>query len=92
MNCLNCGKTIPDESEFCLHCGKVIKKNIITPRCNSCGKDIPEDSEFCPFCGEKVISNTVLEKKASEKILVCGTVRGDLDEYKPVFNNIDIFL
>lgn len=69
MICLNCGKAIPDESEFCLHCGKVVKKNIITPRCNSCGKGIPEDSEFCPFCGENVISTMVLEKKASEKIV-----------------------
>lgn len=69
MNCLNCGKTIPDESEFCLHCGKVVKKNTIAPRCNGCGKGIPEDSEFCPFCGEKVISITGLEKKASERIV-----------------------
>lgn len=68
MICLNCGKTIPDESEFCLHCGKVVKKNI-TPLCNNCGKGIPEDSEFCPFCGEKVFGATTVEKKASERIV-----------------------
>lgn len=50
MNCTNCGKTLPNDSEFCTFCGKEIEKGL-TPKCSKCGSEIPKDSEFCPYCG-----------------------------------------
>lgn len=36
MFCNNCGKGIPDDSNFCQYCGNTIKRVI---KCNACGKN-----------------------------------------------------
>ncbi|MBQ9355759.1 MAG: SUMF1/EgtB/PvdO family nonheme iron enzyme [Prevotella sp.] len=49
--CSHCGQTVPDESRFCLHCGKEIKDNC----CPHCGfEDLPEEAFFCPNCGKVI--------------------------------------
>lgn len=51
MFCNNCGKGIPDDSNFCQYCGNTIKRVI---KCNACGKELESDSVYCRFCGLKV--------------------------------------
>lgn len=50
MNCFNCGKNLPEDSEFCVYCGKPVEI-VQVPQCLRCGKSLPNDSEFCPYCG-----------------------------------------
>lgn len=50
MNCLNCKRSVPDDSEFCPYCGSIVE-HIQTPVCKSCARVVPNDSEFCPYCG-----------------------------------------
>lgn len=59
MNCIYCGKKLPDDSEFCAYCGKAVEKDL-TPKCRACGRQVTEDSLFCPYCG------TVLDKAEKE--------------------------
>lgn len=58
MNCIYCGKALPDDSEFCAYCGKTVER---VPKCKSCGKQITEDSLFCAYCGNP----TAIQNKAS---------------------------
>lgn len=46
--CPNCGCEVPNDSIFCLNCGKELKK------CASCGNDVPNNSKFCPSCGREL--------------------------------------
>jgi len=60
--CPECGRDIPEESDFCYHCGRK-KDNTIrldrsghfippeTERCTSCGGEIPLSAPLCPKCG-----------------------------------------
>lgn len=57
MNCLNCKRSIPKDSEFCPYCGSIVE-HIQTPVCKNCGRAVPDDSEFCPYCGTVVTCNT----------------------------------
>ena len=50
MNCIYCGKQLPEDSEFCVYCGNPIEK-AQTPHCSKCGGSVPNDSGFCPYCG-----------------------------------------
>lgn len=53
MKCPNCNREIPNEANFCLHCGtKIVKDSTI--ECPSCHHVIPSDSKFCPDCGTKL--------------------------------------
>lgn len=53
MNCICCGKVLPDDSEFCAYCGKAVEKDL-TPKCPKCGKTVTDDSLFCPYCGSAI--------------------------------------
>lgn len=68
MFCSNCGKEIPDGSEFCPYCGTNLNEEIKKEKtevveevkeniCNNCNKEIPEESEFCPYCGYNLKDN-----------------------------------
>jgi len=46
MFCKQCGKKIPDNSQFCNYCGAKVN-NI----CSNCGTELPEGSKFCHKCG-----------------------------------------
>lgn len=49
--CRFCGKELPDDSLFCLRCGREVKDN----DCPHCGfENLPEDALFCPVCGKAV--------------------------------------
>jgi DNA-directed RNA polymerase subunit RPC12/RpoP len=53
INCPSCGAEGPDESKFCVSCGKTIpaKTNVAKPRCSSCNSEVTEGSKFCVNCG-----------------------------------------
>lgn len=55
--CNNCGKSIPDDSQFCHFCGEKVDTRKPLDTCSKCNQVIPQDSEFCPFCGEKIQLN-----------------------------------
>ena len=68
MFCSNCGKEIPDGSEFCPYCGTNLNEEIKKEKtevveevkeniCNNCKKEIPEESDFCPYCGYNLKDN-----------------------------------
>ena len=61
ISCPECGKTISDKAEKCIHCGHIMieKNNVRT--CSECGTIITDEMEVCPTCGcpvEKVKEDT----------------------------------
>lgn len=53
MKCVNCGKEINDNSNFCEFCGsKIVKNNF----CGNCGTKL-DGGNFCSGCGAKVENN-----------------------------------
>jgi hypothetical protein len=56
INCPSCGVEGPDESKFCISCGKTIpeKASVTKPHCSCCNFEAPEGSKFCVNCGAPV--------------------------------------
>lgn len=53
MKCVNCGKEINDNSNFCEFCGfKIVKNNF----CGNCGSKL-DGGNFCSGCGTRVENN-----------------------------------
>lgn len=52
-NCIECGKTIPDNFEFCPFCGANQTKKI----CKKCGAVLVDGAVYCGACGTKVENN-----------------------------------
>lgn len=54
MNCRHCGKEVPDDANFCVHCGRAVRQAppVETFVCLHCGTEIPIDKEYCPNCAE----------------------------------------
>jgi len=62
--CTNCGKDIPEQSQFCPMCGTVSRHTISAavamqeiktgPFCPSCGRRTVEGSGFCIWCGREL--------------------------------------
>ncbi len=48
LKCSSCGNVLPENSNFCNHCGAKIEHSII---CRNCGHESPVDSLFCSNCG-----------------------------------------
>ena len=61
--CPECGSEIPEENEFCEHCGCLRSKalrtddqgNFDTTRCPNCGEPITGDENFCGACGAALV-------------------------------------
>lgn len=54
-NCINCNKTIDNNSEFCSSCGTAQPKiNNQSAKCAYCGKPIKSFEEQCGYCGAYV--------------------------------------
>lgn len=52
IQCPECGQEISDKAKKCIHCGKVLVKEVLTKKfCNECGKEIATDAVECPYCG-----------------------------------------
>lgn len=47
MICSKCGSELPDNSNFCFHCGMKLFP------CRYCKRPIPNRSNFCQYCGAK---------------------------------------
>lgn len=88
MYCSECGKEIPEESEFCPYCGTNLKnetEQVIEEKekkgniCSSCKKKIPDGSEFCPYCGadlkEIPVSSNMIDGKNNNYIQDSKTVK-----------------
>ncbi len=80
MNCPSCGKTIPDESSFCNHCGASVaqataeeKQAGVTVTCARCGGtgELPKflGPSACPACHGK---GTVQVADPPQKCPLCG--------------------
>ncbi|SHJ84482.1 Double zinc ribbon [Anaerocolumna jejuensis DSM 15929] len=60
MICPYCSKDIPDDSRFCVNCGKKLTETYSNScRCTSCGSQIRADDKFCVNCGSPVSSTAV---------------------------------
>jgi DNA-directed RNA polymerase subunit RPC12/RpoP len=62
--CPQCGKEIPEDSDFCYGCGRKKDNSIrldqsgrfVPPeenKCAACGAEMQRDDLFCPNCGER---------------------------------------
>ena len=70
--CLNCGETLPEDSEFCQYCGSGDIKTVEInqpKRCLDCDKEVPGDSIFCPYCGSK---NLYTDNDEVKTVLICN--------------------
>lgn len=66
MQCSSCGKQVPDNSIFCLHCGMRISSNAVRPStnqavltvvlCPECSHNNPVHVRFCQKCGTSLIA------------------------------------
>lgn len=58
MKCKNCGELLPDESQFCNHCGVKIQKMDF---CTECGAQISSSSKFCQPSGHNIPAGNIAE-------------------------------
>lgn len=56
MECKKCGKTIADESVYCMFCGERADGKIV---CGRCGKAVDGNAVYCPYCGKRLDGKTV---------------------------------
>lgn len=72
--CGKCGRSIPENSEFCPKCGaEVIRLDKPkSPSCTKCGITVPDDSDFCLKCGTKII------KPAPIKSVICPNCKNEI--------------
>ncbi|MGN0662432.1 MAG: zinc-ribbon domain-containing protein, partial [Faecalibacterium sp.] len=61
--CKNCGCELPDDAQFCTHCGTKVS----APRCPSCGRILPEDAAFCTFCGTRLVPEETRAENTTEQ-------------------------
>ena len=54
--CPQCGSENPQESEYCINCGRQLKIKKDSKKCSNCGFENLEVAEFCIECGKKFIS------------------------------------
>lgn len=58
MKCADCGKEMPENSKFCMECGRaVVQEEII---CKKCGQALPAGAKFCNNCGESITTNEIM--------------------------------
>ena len=81
--CPYCNSEIPEESVFCIMCGKKVQRiqlqkveNTVT--CTFCGTVLPAGSKFCGYCAHSLVGETVEENTLLENINAVGVE----DKYK----------
>lgn len=60
MQCISCGKDIPDGSRYCPYCGSEQVK-----KCSKCGYKVEADWLFCPKCQADLKQQALLNRSAS---------------------------
>jgi len=58
MKCIYCEMEIPENSKFCMGCGKPIVQEEIA--CKNCGQALPFNAKFCNNCGANVNGTTAV--------------------------------
>lgn len=58
MKCTYCEKDIPENSKFCMECGKAIVQEEFA--CKKCGQVLPTDAKFCNNCGESITTDEIM--------------------------------
>lgn len=91
--CIECGREIPEDMDFCPFCGNYKTKalhfdsegNFIPGVCPSCGAELEEGARFCIKCGKptQVVYRRapVRATKRGSLALVLGVVFGFLNIY-----------
>lgn len=82
VNCPNCGESVSDKAEKCIHCGTTIKENV-NKKCSECGAELENGASVCPKCGCPVkanetssipqqveVTNVQVSKKTTKKIIM----------------------
>ena len=79
--CVDCGRELPEDSDFCQYCGsknievveekpiQEVQPKLVFKRCVDCGRELPEDSDFCQYCGSKriaVVNNAIKKEEKKE--------------------------
>jgi putative aldouronate transport system substrate-binding protein len=52
--CNNCGRKLPDDWTFCMHCGGKAVPGDREGFCPKCGLAVPEEAAFCKRCGTRL--------------------------------------
>lgn len=91
--CLECGREIPDDMDFCPSCG-AIKRNalrfdeqgrFVNDRCVKCGEVLEPDARFCISCGTPVLMyhhpTPMHMRKNGNIALVAGLIFGFMNIY-----------
>ena len=63
MKCIQCGRTIPNDSRFCKYCGVRLSRT-----CAACGAALDDDAVFCSACGAEVPDGRTVELDISKNV------------------------
>ena len=63
MKCVQCGRTIPNDSRFCKFCGARLSRT-----CAACGAALDDDALFCSACGAEVANGEVAELDITKNV------------------------
>ena len=63
MKCIQCGRTIPNDSRFCKYCGIQLSRT-----CATCGAALDDDALFCAVCGSEVSDVNTVELDISKNV------------------------
>jgi len=74
MYCKSCGKELPDNAAFCIHCGTATDSNNDkdqkSNKCPNCGGLLASFENKCKFCGHEIISDIPSSVKEFELKIV----------------------
>lgn len=78
MLCSNCGTDLPDNSKFCLQCGRTTiplaqDPPTTTAVCKKCGTELPPGARFCLRCGRPVPGTIRKPDPPNVSFCDCGT-------------------
>lgn len=53
VRCRNCGAANSSGTDFCGHCGEVLRTVQLNKSCPECYTELPQDAQFCHQCGHR---------------------------------------
>lgn len=82
--CVNCGKEIKEEYQFCPECGVTVNSDIHNyfsyisdeyKRCKVCGEKMPEDAFYCLACGVTFDSQENSSENIRQSVINTGNTQ-----------------